>query len=57
VVAGFGGQTRGRPPRPRTGMPAAFRYSLAVSRRTPVVSPMRRSDQPSRPSATICCCV
>jgi hypothetical protein len=25
VVAGFGGQTRGRPPRPRTGMPAAFR--------------------------------
>jgi hypothetical protein len=25
VVAGFGGQTRGRPPRPRTGIPAAFR--------------------------------
>ena len=25
VVAGFGGQTRGRPPRPRTGMSAAFR--------------------------------
>jgi hypothetical protein len=25
VVAGFGGHTRGRPPRPRTGMPAVFR--------------------------------
>jgi len=25
VVAGFGGHTRGRPPRPRTGIPAAFR--------------------------------
>jgi hypothetical protein len=25
VVAGFGGQLRGRPPRPRTGMPAALR--------------------------------
>ncbi len=25
VVAGFGGHTRGRPPRSRTGIPAAFR--------------------------------
>ena len=25
VVAGFGGQSRGRPPRPRTGIAAAFR--------------------------------
>ena len=25
VVAGVGGQSRGRPPRPRTGTPAAFR--------------------------------
>jgi hypothetical protein len=56
VVAGFGGQTRGRPPRPRTGMPAAFRYSLAVSRRTPVEDSMRRSDHPSRPSAKTWCC-
>ena len=55
VVAGFGGQTRGRPPRRRMGMPAAFRYSLAVSRRMPVASSMRRNDQPSRPSAMTSC--
>ena len=39
----------------RTAMPAAFKYALAVSRRTPVASSMRRSDQPSRPSAITCC--
>src|SRR5512139_3873698 len=50
-VAGFGGD----PPRPRTGMPAARRYSLAVSRRTPVSRWIRRSVQPSRPSASIWC--
>ena len=61
VVAGFGGsgggQTVGRPPVRRTGIPAAFKYALAVSRRTPVACSIRRSDQPSRPSARTCCCV
>jgi hypothetical protein len=57
VVAGFGGHTLGRPPRSRTGIPAAFRYALAVSRRTVVVSSIRRSDHPSRPSARTCCCL
>src|SRR5260370_23762279 len=55
VVAGFGGHTSGRPPRARTATPAAFRYALAVSRRTEVASSIRLSDQPSRPSARICC--
>ena len=52
-MAGFGG---GCPQRPgdRTAIPAAVRYRLAVSRRTPVVSSMRRSDHPSRPSASTC---
>src|SRR5437660_4296500 len=55
VVAGFGGHTTGRPPRPRTPIPAAFRYALAVSLRTAVSCSIRRSDQPSRPSARTCC--
>ena len=55
VVAGFGGHVPSRPPWPRTAIPAAFRYALAVSRRTPVASSIRRSDQPSRPSASTCC--
>src|SRR6185437_9162572 len=56
VVAGFGGgHTVGRPPVRRTAMPAAFKYALAVSRRTPVVASMRRSDHPRRPSARTCC--
>ena len=39
VVAGFGGgHTRGRPPGSRTGIPAAFRYTLAVSRCTAVAA-------------------
>ena len=42
-------------PRPRTLKPPALRYALAVSRRTPVASSMRRSDHPSRPSARTCC--
>jgi hypothetical protein len=54
VVAGFG-HTPGRPPRPRTATPAAFRYPLAVSRRTPVACSIRLSDQPSRPKASTCC--
>src|SRR5262249_11740962 len=36
-------------------IPAPFRYALAVSRRTPVACSMRRSGQPSRPKARICC--
>src|SRR5439155_844735 len=40
--------------RARTASPTAFRYALAVSRRTPVVSSMRRRDRPSRPSAITC---
>jgi hypothetical protein len=43
------------PPDRRTSIPAARRYALAVSRRTPVSISIRRSDQPSRPSATIGC--
>ena len=46
-----------RPQRPcgRRPMPAALIYPPAVSRRTPVSFSMRRSDQPSRPSAITCC--
>ena len=53
-MAAFGG---GWPHRPgvRISTPAAFRYRLAVSRRTPVAVAMRRRLQPSRPSARICC--
>ena len=40
-----------RRPRPATATPAAFKYPLAVSRRTPVATSMRLSGQPSRPSA------
>src|SRR5688572_30862307 len=54
-MAGFAVPSPGRP-RPRTGMPAAFRYSLAVSRRMPVSRSIRRSGHPRRPSATTCCC-
>ena len=35
-------------------MPAAFRYPAAVSRRTPVAFSIRRSAQPSWPSAMTC---
>ena len=38
-------------PRPRTGIPAALRYPLTVSRRTPVACRIRSSVHPSRPSA------
>src|SRR5580704_17723358 len=51
AVAGF----RPHPPGGRSAIPAAFRYPLAVSRRTPVVCSIRRSDQPSRPRAITCC--
>ena len=53
-IAGFALDSLGRP-RPRTGIPAAFRYPLTVSRRIPVVCWMRESVQPRRPSARICC--
>jgi hypothetical protein len=52
-MAGFA--FRPQPPGRRTLMPAAFRYALAVSRRTPVACSIRRKDQPSRPKASICC--
>jgi hypothetical protein len=54
-IAGFGFDSLGRP-RPRTAMPATFKYPLIVSRRMPVASWMRDSVQPKRPSARICCC-
>src|SRR6185312_16088705 len=55
LVAGFGGQSRGLPPAALTETTTARRYPLAVSRRTPVSASIRRSDHPSRPSATTCC--
>ena len=57
LLAGFGAGVAGAGAGRRTAIPAAFRYALAVSRRTPVASSMRRSDQPSRPSARTCCCL
>lgn len=42
-------------PGPRIAIPTAFTYPLAVSRRTPVASSIRRSDHPSRPNANTCC--
>src|SRR5690606_9692573 len=51
-LAGFGGcRSRG----PRSAIPAALRYWLAVSRRILVSCSIRRSDQPSRPSASTVC--
>src|SRR5271157_893343 len=54
-LAGFAGGRRPHDPGGRTATPAAFRYVPAVSRRTPVACSMRRSGQPSRPSAITCC--
>jgi hypothetical protein len=42
-------------PGSHTTTPAAFRYPLAVSLRTPVASSMCRKDHPSFPSAVTCC--
>jgi hypothetical protein len=53
-MAGFAGARRPHPGR-HTTAPAAFRYALAVSRRTPVASSMRRKDHPSFPNAITCC--
>ena len=52
VMAGFEVFLGGRP-RPRTAIPAACRYTLAVSRRTEVASSIRLSDQPSRPNQNL----
>lgn len=53
-MAGFG-RLRPQLPGGRTSIPAARRYPAAVSRRTPVAFSIRRSVQPNRPSAKICC--
>src|SRR4029453_10142744 len=52
-LAAFGGgrRWRGSP----LAIPAALRYALAVSRRTPVACSMRRSGHPSRPRARTWC--
>lgn len=52
-LAGFATSRRRRSA--RIGTPAARRYPLAVSRRTPSSASMRRSGHPSRPSASTCC--
>jgi len=51
-LAGFA--FRRPPPGARMTIPAAFRYPAAVSRRTPVAASIRRSAQPSWPSAMTC---
>ena len=53
-LAGFDAH-RPQPLGGRTAIPAALRYTPAVSRRIPVACWMRRSDQPSRPRAKTCC--
>src|SRR5215213_1956721 len=52
-MAGFA--ARPQLPGWRTLIPAAFKYALAVSRRTPMACSMRRKDQPSPPKAITCC--
>src|SRR5215469_10715965 len=54
-LAGFAGTCRPQAPGARMAMPAAFRYALPVSRRTPVACSIRRRDQPRRPNAITCC--
>ena len=54
-LAGFAGGCRPQPPGGRKAIPAAFKYAAAVSRRTPVLRWIRRSDQPNRPNAMTCC--
>src|SRR5918912_2189740 len=53
VLAGFAASTTCRGA--RTAIPAARRYTPAVSRRVPVACSIFRSDQPSRPRARTCC--
>src|SRR5215469_3182554 len=54
-LAAFAGTCRPHAPGARTAMPAALRYALPVSRRTPVACSIRRRDQPRRPNAITCC--
>jgi hypothetical protein len=54
-MAGFDGFRRPHPGI-HTTTPAARRYALAVSRRTPVACSIRRTLHPSFPSAMTCCC-
>src|ERR1700751_3930941 len=53
-MVGFAGARRPHPGK-HTTTPAAFKYPLAVSLRTPVASSMRRKDHPSFPNAITCC--
>src|SRR5215471_7929195 len=53
-LAGFAGSRRPHAPGGRTGIPAALKYPPTVSRRMWTAFSMRRSDQPSRPSAITC---
>src|SRR4030095_4722748 len=53
-MAGFAGARRPHPGK-HTTTPAAFKYPLAVSLRTPVASSMRRKVHPSFPNAITCC--
>src|SRR5438552_420762 len=53
-LAGFAGALRPQAPGGRRPIPAARRYSAAVSRRTPVAFWIFRSDHPSRPNAITC---
>src|ERR1700740_3689940 len=53
-MAGFAGARRPHPGK-HTTTPAAFKYPLAVSVRTPWAPAMRRKDHPSFPNATTCC--
>src|SRR4051812_26542901 len=50
-LAGFGVAGAWRARGARTAIPAALRYALAVSRRTPVAFSISRRLQPSPPSA------
>ena len=54
-LAGFANHCRPQLPGGRRAIPAAFKYSVAVPRRTPVVRWIRRSDHPNRPKAMTCC--
>jgi hypothetical protein len=53
-VAGFAGADAPKTARWTHRDSGAFRYPAGVSRRTPVCFSVRRSGQPSRPSAIAC---
>lgn len=54
-LAGFEIRRRPQPRGGRIAIPAALKYALAVSRRMPVASSIRRSGHPRRPRARTCC--